>query len=192
MGQKAGLNADDVVDAAVGIADRDGLESLTLARVADHLGIRPPSLYNHVAGLDGLHREIALRASRRLDEAFSAASDGLDGDDAFRAMAIAFREFGCAHPGMFSSLLRVRTIAADDRVWAAALDAIDPLTAFLTEMGFTGDDARAARRITRAALTGFVSLEIDEGFVLPLDMDAAYSDLVEVLLVGLRELACRS
>ncbi len=189
MGQKAGLSTDDVIDAAVEIADRDGLENLTLARLANDLGIRPPSLYNHIAGLDGLHRELALRASLHLNAAFSAACDGKGGDDSFRAMAAAYREFGHTHPGLFRSLLRAQTVSADERVWAAAMDAIDPVSGVMEEVGFSGEDVIVARRICRAALSGFVSLEMGEGFVLPLDMDSTYADMVEVLLTGLRDLA---
>lgn len=191
MGQKAGLSADDVIDAATEVADRDGLDNLTLAQVADHLGIRPPSLYNHVAGLEGLHRELALRATRCMNDTFADACDGRDGDDSFRAMATAYRSFGRTHPGLFRALLRIQNVATDERVWAAAQDTMDPVIVVMEEIGFTGEDVLVARRITRAALTGFVSLEMDEGFVLPLDMDSAYADLVEVLLTGLRALARR-
>ena len=45
---RAGLDADAVVAAAAQLADADGLEALTLARLAAVLGIRSPSLYAHV------------------------------------------------------------------------------------------------------------------------------------------------
>ena len=44
------------------MADEVGLSSLTLAALAERLGVRQPSLYKHVAGTDGLRRSISLRA----------------------------------------------------------------------------------------------------------------------------------
>jgi AcrR family transcriptional regulator len=43
-----GLGRDVIVDVAVEIADRDGLEGLTIRRVADRLGSSPMSLYRHL------------------------------------------------------------------------------------------------------------------------------------------------
>lgn len=45
-----------MVQAAVVLADAIGLEQVTLANLAEHLKIRPLSLYNHITGL---RRELA-------------------------------------------------------------------------------------------------------------------------------------
>ena len=70
---KRGLDHARVVDAAIAIADEDGLEAVTLARVAAALGVRSPSLYNHVDGRDGLIRGIAARATGELATALESA-----------------------------------------------------------------------------------------------------------------------
>ena len=46
---RAGLDGDAVVAAAAVLADAEGLEAVTLARLAADAGVRPPSLYAHVA-----------------------------------------------------------------------------------------------------------------------------------------------
>src|SRR5947208_1931649 len=40
---RAGLSADALVEAAAALADREGLEAVTLARLAADAGVRPPS-----------------------------------------------------------------------------------------------------------------------------------------------------
>ena len=53
-GPKARLAVPDIVAAAVGIADREGLSALTTRRVAETLGISPMSVYTYVPGKDEL------------------------------------------------------------------------------------------------------------------------------------------
>ena len=73
---RAGLDADRVVDAAARIADAEGLDAVSLARVAAALGVRPPSLYNHVEGHGGLLRRLAVRGVRELTAALRDAAVG--------------------------------------------------------------------------------------------------------------------
>ena len=60
MPARAGLDSAAVVRAAADLADAKGIDALTLGEVAARLGVRTPSLYNHIAGLDGLRRDLAL------------------------------------------------------------------------------------------------------------------------------------
>ena len=69
---RAGLTPDRVVEAASNLIDGHGLEGVTLASVAEHLGVRTPSLYSHVGGLEDLRRSVGLRALGELDEACRA------------------------------------------------------------------------------------------------------------------------
>ncbi|NYE50887.1 AcrR family transcriptional regulator [Spinactinospora alkalitolerans] len=49
-GPRQGRTVDEVVDAAIGIADEAGLESVTMRKVAQALGVVPMSLYTYVPG----------------------------------------------------------------------------------------------------------------------------------------------
>ncbi|MEV7284460.1 TetR/AcrR family transcriptional regulator [Streptomyces sp. NPDC093252] len=49
-GPKPGLSLDRIVEAAVGVADADGLEALSMRRVAAELGTGAMSLYRYVPG----------------------------------------------------------------------------------------------------------------------------------------------
>jgi len=82
---RVGLNREAVVEAAASFADEEGLEGVTLAELAARLGVRTPSFYNHVAGLEGLRRELALLGIRELllvrhaDRADTGVRDRLPG-----------------------------------------------------------------------------------------------------------------
>lgn len=53
-GPRAGLSADAIVAAAIGVADAEGLEAVSMARVAHKLGFSTMSLYRHVASKEEL------------------------------------------------------------------------------------------------------------------------------------------
>ncbi len=62
MPPKRNIDLQKVVQTAVALADEHGFENVTLASVAEQLGIRIPSLYNHVSGLPGLRYQMTLWA----------------------------------------------------------------------------------------------------------------------------------
>ena len=62
------LSREKVLDAAIALADRDGIESLSMRRLGQELGVEAMSLYNHVANkddiLDGIVEIVLARADR--------------------------------------------------------------------------------------------------------------------------------
>jgi AcrR family transcriptional regulator len=64
-GQAAHLRSEQVFEAALGLADREGLEAVSLRRLARELGVTPMALYHHVADkqalLDGLLEHLLRR-----------------------------------------------------------------------------------------------------------------------------------
>jgi AcrR family transcriptional regulator len=53
-GPRPGLSADAIVEAAIALADAEGLETVSMARVAAELGFTTMSLYRHVTSKDEL------------------------------------------------------------------------------------------------------------------------------------------
>jgi AcrR family transcriptional regulator len=52
--RRGGLTVERIVESAIEIADADGLEAVSMARVAERLGFTAMALYRHVAGKDEL------------------------------------------------------------------------------------------------------------------------------------------
>ena len=53
-GPKAGLSLDAIVQAGLAIVDAEGLSALTMARVADELGVTPMATYRHIPSKEEL------------------------------------------------------------------------------------------------------------------------------------------
>jgi AcrR family transcriptional regulator len=181
---RRGLDRAQVIAAAIATADEDGLEAVTLARVAAALGVRSPSLYNHVDGRDALIRGVAAQATRELATALRRAATGRSGADAIGAVAAAQRDYARAHPGRYAATVAAPA-AGDAEHEAAAAEAVDVLTAVLGGAGLTGDDLIHGVRALRSAVHGFAAIEAAGGFALAVDRDASFARLVGALADGL-------
>jgi AcrR family transcriptional regulator len=181
---RRGLDRARVVDAAAEIADAEGLDAVTLARVAAALGVRSPSLYNHVAGREGLLRGLAAQSTRELATALRRAATGRSGTDAIVAVAEAQRAYARAHPGRYATT--VAAPADGDRVHEqAAAEALDVLSAVLGGSGLQGEELIHAVRALRSAVHGFAAIEAAGGFALAVDRDDSFRRLVNALAGGI-------
>jgi AcrR family transcriptional regulator len=178
---RAGLHPDAVVEAAARIADADGLDAVTLARLAGELGVRTPSLYSHVGGAADLRRRLAARGARELADAMVQAAAGRARGEALLAVATAYREYAREHPGSYLALQRAADLPGD-----AGARAVRVFTAVLAGYGLTGDAAIHAVRAIRAALHGFAALEAGGGFGMEQSVDESFQQLVVLLDRGLQ------
>jgi len=177
---RAGLTPALVVAEAARLADEVGLDRLTLAALAQRLGVALPSLYKHVRGLDALLQKLSALATAELATVLAEAAAGRARADAVRATADAYRAYAHAHPGRYPLTQRVPDPADPEHV-AAGERAVGVIYALLRGYGVTGDDAVDATRAVRAALHGFVSLEASGGFGLPREIERSWVAFVSAL-----------
>lgn len=185
MGRKRGLSVDDVVDAARVLADERGLNAMSLTAVADRVGVATPSLYNHVGGLAELRRLLALEAARELGQRFATAAAQQRGADALRAVAVAYRAFAREHPGLYEALLPAPGPGEDDELAAAMAQPVALLADVLQDLGAESSQAVHLIRALRSTLHGFVTLERDYGFGIPVDVDESFDTAVDIVIDGI-------
>ncbi len=185
MATRAGLDRQRVVEAAARLIDAEGLGALSLARVAADLGVQVPSLYNHIAGLDGLRIELAIHSLRLLQSALARAAIGKSRDDAIFAIADAYRAYVKSHPGLYQLVNQVPPDATEELRRASGA-AVEVVALVLEAYGLHGEDAIHAIRALRSLVHGFSSLEVAGSFALPYDLDQSYRWLLTNYLDGLR------
>lgn len=183
-GPRPGLDEQTVLRAAADLVDAEGLEALSLARLADVLGVRTPSLYNHVAGLEGVRRGLALLGVRELRDRLARAAIGKSGEEALFAIAQAYRRFAFEHPGLYTASLRAPSPEEPELI-EASTDTLAVIRAVLAPFGLQGDAEVHALRAFRSMAHGFVSLELAGGFGIPVALDESYRALVRLLVLGL-------
>jgi len=98
-----------VVAAARELIAADGLERLSVRRVAARLGVTAPALYAHVDDKDDLLRAVAELEFTRLLERFDAIAESVsDPLERIRAQSHAYVEHALADPALFRVMFLFR------------------------------------------------------------------------------------
>lgn len=132
------LSRDRIVTTARDLADRDGLDSVTLRRLATELGVHVTSLYNHVATLDDIVDGIVELLFSEADIPESPRN----WEEWVRGFVAAVGAVAVAHPGAFAALER-RPVQGE----RALLSAEVALAAF-ARAGLSPADAYGAIKAT--------------------------------------------
>jgi len=191
MPPRPGLDKRRVVSAAADLVNQEGIQALSLSRLARQLGVRPPSLYNHVDGLPGLYRELALLNTHQLGERLGNAAIGKSGPQALAAIAQAYRAYIKEFPGLYLASLRASGTQepVDTELQAAEARVVEVALAVMASFGLKGEDGLHAVRGLRSVVHGFATLEVAGGFGLPLDCDESFRRMVDILIHGLQQKA---
>ncbi|WP_207945423.1 TetR/AcrR family transcriptional regulator [Actinomadura sp. 7K534] len=141
-----------VLRAAVRLADRDGIDSLTMRQLAQELGVEAMSLYHHVANkeavLDGV-AEVVLGEVMAAVDAVEAPSPDADWRAALRARILAAREVFLGHRWA-PQVLESRTTTNP-----LVIAYYDQVVAILRAGGFSFELAHRALHVLGSRALGF-------------------------------------
>ncbi len=174
---RARLGLDDLVVAAEALVDRSGWDALSMTALAAEVGIRPPSLYNHVESLDALRAILQVRTIRRLGAQLRTAAMGRSGPDGLRALVEVHRSFALRWPHRYEGVTRAPLDR--DAFITASLDAHEALEAMVLSYGHSPMAALDVELAIFSAVHGFVALEVRGFFGDEVDMDRLFALVVD-------------
>jgi AcrR family transcriptional regulator len=180
----ARLSRDSIVNAALTFLDREGWDALTINALANQLGTKGPSLYNHVQSLEDLRRTVRMRVVGDIIDMLNTVGQGRTRDDAVMAMASAYRSYAHHHPGRYSAFTRMPLGGDDPEFTDATRAAAAPVIDVLASYGLEGENAFYAALEFWSAMHGFVLLEMT-GAMNGIDTDAVFTDMVMRLATGM-------
>jgi AcrR family transcriptional regulator len=183
----------EILDAAVDLADELGLEAVSMRALAERTGVTPMALYSHVGSkaelLDGMVGR--LLAQLRLPESAGAAmpggpgpapdAPGPDWRERLRTLGHSARTLVHRHPWA-SALLFSRPAVAPD-----AVRVVDQINAMLRDAGVPSPEVPRLERLVGTVILGFAASEAGGRFGAaepgcPVDWDAEFeADLDDVL-----------
>ena len=185
--QKIRLNRSVVVEMAAIIADSEGIDAVTLSRIAQDAGVKQPALYRHVTGIEELWTLLSLRARDLLVTDLTNAIANTTRDSAVLAVAHAWRGFVHQHPGLYSATDRVPSVGDLD-IELSLARVVEELAHSLDGYELSTPQRAHCARTLRSALHGFCVLEKDEGHPEPYALDKSLTQLVELFCRGIETL----
>jgi len=187
MTRRAGLDKAAVIEEAIRLIDEEGRDQLSLRRLAERLGVRVPSLYNYVAGLGGLKRDLAVYCLRELYECLTRAVVGKARGEAILALADSYRAYARQVPGHYSFTLQAPN-PADEEWRKLGEQNIEILAAILAPYKLSQETAIHAIRSLRSIVHGYIILEMAGAFAMPISLDDSFHWLVRRYINGLEQL----
>jgi AcrR family transcriptional regulator len=165
------LNRDRVLRASIALADAGGIESLTMRKLGEELGVEAMSLYNHVANKDDLLDGMIDVVFNEID----LPSGGTDWRTAMRQRAISARKVMSRHPWA-TGLMESRTTPGP-----ATLRHHDTVIGALREAGFSIEMAAHAFSALDSYIYGFALQERS----LPFDTAEETAEVAQMILAQL-------
>ena len=188
MSRRMKLDVPIILQAATELVDEHGLDQLSIGSLAEKLEVRPPSLYNHLDGLNGLKQKLAIQGVTKLYESMLQAAVGRSGDDAVWEISKAYRKFVRTHPGLYDASTRFPD--ANDNELQQAQEAIVQLVVqVLQAYKLKEEMAIHMVRGLRSILHGFTSIEQMGGFGMPLDINKSFLILINTFIEGIHAVA---
>lgn len=185
MSPRRGLTRAEIVESASKLADQEGLQQLSIHAVASDLDIKPPSLYNHVRGLEELYELLALHGCTTFYERLQQATAQYQKDEALRHLCFTYIDFAKSHPGLYEALSRsarkddLPLLKAQEQIVEVVLDV-------LYQYGLEETQSIHLVRMLRSMLHGFVMLETTQGFGLPYDLEETIEIMIQTFLQGVK------
>jgi AcrR family transcriptional regulator len=160
--ERAAINRERIVEAAVALLDRDGAEGLTMRRLAEHLGTGSTTLYWHVETKDDV---LDLAYDEIMSEIPLPAEPAAEWRDDVLELAIEWRATILRHP--WTSTLLGRPLLGPHM-----LERLEFLQETLHRAGLEGDGLQAATWALVSQVMGAAAAEVT--FVMrPEDRQAA-------------------
>ncbi len=143
--RRATLNRARVLEAAIDLADREGIDAVSMRRLGQELGVEAMSLYTHVKGKDDLLAGMADAVVAHVPV------ERVEGDwrAALRAMILGARSEMLRHPWA------ARVIEASEQPGLATIGYMDAVAAVLLDGGFSADLAHHALHVLGSRVLGF-------------------------------------
>jgi AcrR family transcriptional regulator len=162
------LSRERVLRAALALADEGGIESLTMRKLGQELGVEAMSLYNHVANKDDIVDGILALVLGEIEDPSGEA----DWKTEIRRTAISSHDTFLRHRWACSLMMHRPSAGASRMGWMEAV------LRTLREAGFSADMTHHAYHALDSHITGFTLWQVN----MPFETKAELIDLAEGFL----------
>ena len=157
MGSKR-VTKERIISEAIRLIEEKEQSVISLHELARRLGIKTPSLYNHIKNTRDLQHEVFRYAIDKFVANQNAATAGKQKDEAVRAFAEAYYQFAKENKGLYRLIMSM-PLDNDDTEKELALPLLETVVKLLSDYGLQDETIAHWQRVLRAILHGFISQE---------------------------------
>jgi AcrR family transcriptional regulator len=153
------IDQETLIATARELLEREGMEAISMRRLAQELAVQASSLYHHFADKSALLRAVAEQGLRELAQVLQRARDeaGSDPRQQILALGLAYRTWALHHPRLYRVLFAGSPL--DEQPSAVERAVPEPMLAAASQL--VGEEhAVAATQAAWALVHGFVMLEL--------------------------------
>ncbi|MFL0252643.1 TetR/AcrR family transcriptional regulator [Clostridium neuense] len=155
--QKRNLTKEKIIQVTFSLADEIGLDQVTFQKIAEKLGIKYPSLYNHFNNMDDLKIKMTIYFLTKLNLEIMQRLIGKSGEAAIREFAFTYRDFAFENKTAYELFLNIKS-TKNEEVYLLAKQTTDIINKILNFYVKDTTELIHKNRALRSLLHGFVSL----------------------------------
>ena len=87
---RTGLTKEEIIEKAAALANEKGLSYLTVTTLSEYLGIRKPSLYNHIKTIDDLYYKLMIYGWKKVSEEIAVGINSSDPNENLKTFGRSF------------------------------------------------------------------------------------------------------
>ena len=184
---RTGLDTHMVICRAAQIANEVGIENITLKMLADDLGVKSPSLYNHIEGLEDLKTRLMIYGWKQMEQKIMQSVIGVSGYDAIKAGCYSFYEYATENPGVFNAMLWYNKFQNSETIEATS-GLFSILFKVTSSLNISDENCNHIIRTLRGFLEGFSLLVNNKAFGNPISIEESFELSLNVLIEGIKTL----
>lgn len=184
---KTKIDKELVIKEAAHMVNQTGIENLSLKTLALQLGVKSPSLYNHIEGLDDLKYQLMLYGWKELENKIIQAVIGFSGYDAIRVICYAFYEYAIENQGVFSTMLWYNQFE-NEQMKEVTSEMFSIFFKITKSLNISQDNCIHLVRMFRSFLEGFALLENHNAFGNTQTIKDSFELSINILIEGAKKL----
>ena len=184
---KNNINNEIIIEASARIANRIGLDNLSLKLIAEELNVKSPSLYNYVSSLDSVKQNLMVYGWKQLEEVLVDSAVGVTGYEALKNMCNTFYNYATNEKGVFTAMLWYNkyeskiTKNATTKLFNIVFKILKPLN-------ISDDNINHIIRTLRSFLEGFALLVNNDAFGNPISIKDSFDLSLTIIMNGIKSL----
>lgn len=184
---KNNISEELIIETSAHIANEIGLDNLSLKIIAEELNIKPPSLYNHISGLDNIKEKLMIYGWKQIENKMIDSAVGVAGYEALKNMCYAFYDYATNNKGVFAAMLWYNKYETQENNNSTAR-LFELLFKVMRALDISEDNINHSIRTLRGFLEGFSLLVNNNAFGNPISIKESFDLSLEIIMNGIKSL----